>query len=223
MRLLVTGHGRMVGFVARHFVAVGHHVTALVADPAAAMRLAEGEADTVVVGSGSDPSALEAADARLADAVLALEEHDERNLATCQLCRVLFDVPRTLALVNDPDNETVFRALGIDVAFSLAPLLASLIEQRTKLQDVLSLVPMAEGAVRVTELVLRSGAPAAGLRLAELVLPEGGLVACVVRGGQAIVPRGVTQLAVGDRLVVVAAQDRLGDVVHALVGENGAG
>lgn len=218
MRVLVSGAVRIVSFVVRHLAARGHRLSVVVADPTAADRISENGADQVVVGRPSDPTILEDAGARRAEVMLALGERDEENLIACQLARRLYGVPRTLALANDPDNEEVLRALGVDVAFSPVPLLASLIEQRAELEQITEVLPVASGLVTVTEVGLGAEGPVVGRSLREVELPSGGLVACVVRGQEAIVPRGDTVLATGDRLVVVAATEVTAHVLRALTG-----
>jgi len=64
-------------------------------------------------GDGSEPAVLEEAGARQADVLISLAPYDPDNLVACQIAQKLFGVPRTLALVNDPDNEAVFQQLGI--------------------------------------------------------------------------------------------------------------
>jgi trk system potassium uptake protein TrkA len=42
----------------------------------------------------------------------------------------MFGVARTMALVNDPDNEAVFSQLGVTVSFSAARFITMLVEQQ---------------------------------------------------------------------------------------------
>src|SRR5207247_1348577 len=49
-----------------------------------------------------------------ADAVIAVTGEDPANLIICQLAKWKCNVPRVIARVNDPKNEIVFKALGID-------------------------------------------------------------------------------------------------------------
>jgi cell volume regulation protein A len=73
--------------------------------------------------------------------------------------------------------------------------------------------PMFEvGAVRqlggdVVEHVIRTGDAAAGARLRDLGLPRDALVSLVVRGDEALLPRGSTRLEEGDRLLVLVRRE----------------
>jgi potassium/hydrogen antiporter len=68
------------------------------------------------------------------------------------------------------------------------------------------------GAVRelgadVVEHVIRPGDAAAGARLRELGLPRDALVSLIVRGREALLPRGSTRLEVGDRMLVLVRRE----------------
>jgi cell volume regulation protein A len=68
------------------------------------------------------------------------------------------------------------------------------------------------GAVRelgadVVEHVIRPGDAAAGARLRDLGLPRDALVSLIVRGEEALLPRGSTRLEEGDRLLVLVRRE----------------
>jgi trk system potassium uptake protein TrkA len=94
-----------------------------------------------------------------------------------------------------------------------------LIEDRTAAEEISNLTIMGEGTVNVTELVLPADSPAIGKPLAASGLPRDALVASVVRGPRAIIPRGDTVLAAGDRLVLVTLPASHGHAVKYLTGE----
>jgi trk system potassium uptake protein len=218
MRVLIVGGGRTVYFLARSFLAKGHAVTVINRDPEECARLAGRLNITVVQGDGSDPTILEEAGAHGADAALAATPNGEDNLAICQLAGLQFGVPRTVALVNDPDNEEVFRKLGVK-AFATTRMVASLIEQHAALDEITNLVPVGEGKVNITEVALKPDAPVIGRTLRDLDFPDGALIAVILRGEEAIVPRGSTDVRAGDRLVLVTLPDNHGKVLRIVTGE----
>lgn len=220
MRVIVAGGGRSAYFLARMFLSKGFHVTAVTRDPADAAWLARRlERAVVVRGDPSAPEVLEDAGAASAEAVVAVTGRDQDNLVIAQLADLRFRVPRVVALVNDPDNEEVFRQLGVRGAFSVSRVLARLIEEQVDFSDLAGLVSLGEGKVNVAELTLAPDAPAVGRALRDLALPEGSLVAGVIRGGEPLVPRGGTVLQEGDRLVLVTLPAHQSRVLRALTGE----
>jgi trk system potassium uptake protein TrkA len=222
MRLILIGGGETIEtiyFLARLFSQRGHKVTVINRYPAEAQMLSRRVKATVFLGDGSDPTVLEEAGARRADALLSLTPHDPDNLVACQIAQKLHGVPRTMALVNDPDNEEVFRQLGISIVFSATRIIGGLIEGHTIYDEITHLFPAAEGRVQVTELELAAQSPATGKHLSELDLPANSLVACIVRGEEVIVPRGDSQLQAADHLILITLPEDHGDVLRTLTGE----
>lgn len=219
MNVLVVGGGKVVYFLSRTFLSKGYEVTVVNREREECTELARRLSATVVHGEGSDPRILEEAGAHTADAVLAVTPNDQDNLAICQLADVRFRVPHTVAIVNDPDNEEVFRQLKITAAVSTTRILSSLIEQRVGSDEITNLIPVGEGRVNVTEVVLGAKSPVAGRALRDIALPENSLVASVLREGQPVVPRGSTVLQISDRLIVMTLPENHGRVLRTLTGE----
>lgn len=221
MRLVLIGGGETIEtiyFLSRLFARRGHKVTVVNPDPAEAQMLSRQAEAMVILGDGSDPAVLEEAGARRADAVLSLTPYDPDNLVACQIAQKLYGVPRTMALVNDPDNEEVFRQLGIDLIFSATRIIGSIIEGQTIYDEITHIFPADEGRLHVTEVVLGQEAPAAGKKLLELELPEESLVACIIREGQTIVPKGDSLLQAADRLILIALPENEERILRTLAG-----
>ena len=137
----------------------------------------------------------------------------------CQLADLRFHVPKTLTLVNDPENEEVFRHLGITAAFSTTRILSSLIEQRAGFEEITNLIPVGEGKVNITEVVLKETSPVVGQTLRDIALPENSLIASILRERQPIIPRGTTVLHDRDHLIVMTLPENHGQVLKALTGD----
>ncbi len=219
MRILMIGGSKTVYFLARQFVQRGDHVTIINRDMNRAKELAQHTKATVVFGEGSDVRRLEEAGARRADVLLALTGHDQDNLITCQLAQQIYGVPRTMALVNDPDNEEMFRALGITVVFSATRIIAQMIDQLAHHDDITTLLPIAQGRLNVTDVRLHEDSPAIGKNLIELELTEGSLIVAIIRGDEMIVPRGTTRLLVEDHLILISQPEDQDKNLVMLCGE----
>ena len=219
MKIVVVGGGKTVYFLSRSFVSKGHSVVVVCRDPADSRWMARRLKATVVCGDGSDPAVLEDAGADEADAVIAASPSDPDNLVTCQIAQRRFGVPVTLAVVSDPDNQTVFPQLGVKNVVSVTQIVSNMIEQRTSADEVRQVAILGEGAVNVTDLVLTDQCPLLGKPLSACALPRDALVASVVRGREAIIPRGDTVLGAGDRIVLVTLPSSHGQVVKTFTGE----
>lgn len=219
MRIIAIGGGKLTYFLAKQFTSKGYNVTIVNRNATEATMLARKLKATAIVGDGSSLKTLQDAGAYQADVVLGLTPYDQDNLIACQMAQKHYGVTRTIALVNDPENREVFEQLGVSVAFSATEIIANLIEQRTGFEEVRNVLPVAEGSVNVTELVLSDNTFAVGKQLGTLELPVGTLIACILRDGALIVPDGSVQLRSRDRLILVAQPEYYGQLVRVLTGE----
>ncbi|WP_028322466.1 potassium channel family protein [Desulfatiglans anilini] len=219
MKVLIVGGGNTLYFLCRSLLAKDHEIVIINRDPSECIQLARDlAAATVVCGDGSTMKILEEAGAMEADAVLAVTPNDQDNLVICQLASLQFDVPKAVALANDPDNAEAFRRLGVS-AFSTTNIVSSLIEQWASLEHILNLIPVGEGRVNVTEIILEEDAPVAGKYLKEIELPENALIAVLIRHNRPTIPRGENDLQAGDRLVVITMPENHRPVMKALTGK----
>lgn len=218
MKVLIVGSGQMLFFLCRNFTSKGYEVVVINRDRQECASLARQLTALVVYGDGSDATTLKEAGAMGADVVLAITSHDQDNLVICQLASLQFGVPRAVALANDPENAEVFQKLGVS-AFSTTHIIGSLIAQRASLDQITNLLPVAEGRVNITEIVVDAGFPVADRLLKEIDLPENALVAVVIRDQEAIVPRGATRLLAGDRVVLITLPENHGPTLKAFTGE----
>ena len=218
-RVMLTGSGRSLYFLARYFLSKGCQVTLVDPDREECTQLARELKATVVHGDASYPQVLEEAGAFDMDAVLAMTAQDQDNLVICQTAALQCQVPRCMALVNDPENEEVFRRLGV-TTFSTTGILASLIERQVSWEEILTLLPLGGGRVNVLELSLEASSPVCGKPLQKVALPYSSLIAVVMRDENTIVPRGDTVLQAGDRLILITLPESLGESLEIITGGN---
>lgn len=219
MKIILIGGSKLAYFLAKQFASKNYYTTIINADLEEAKTLSRSLKATVIHGLGSDPATLGEAGALQADVVLSLTMHDEDNLIACQIAQKEYGVPRTIALVNDPENQAIFEKLGITVAFSATQIIASLIEQQTASSDIQNLLPIAEGKVNVSEIALEQDNPVVGKTINDVRLPDGTLIACILRQGEVIVPSGENSLQALDRLVVIGQPESYGQLMRLLCSE----
>ncbi|HKH18811.1 MAG TPA: potassium/proton antiporter [Solirubrobacteraceae bacterium] len=130
-------------------------------------------------------------------------------------------VPVVLAIFvvteDVPQSETFFNIVFFAVLVSTV-LQGSTIDTLARRLGVTSDEPappgsiLEVGAVRelggdVVEHVVSEGDAAAGARLRDLGLPRDALVSLIIRGNEALLPRGSTRLEAGDRLLVLVRRE----------------
>ena len=219
MKIILIGGSKLAYFLAKQFASKNYYTTIINKNLEEAKTLSRTLKATVIHGEGSDPATLAEAGAYQADVVLSLTTHDEDNLIACQIAQKEYGVPRTIALVNDPENQQIFEKLGITVAFSATQIIASLIEQQTASSDIQNLLPIAEGKVNVSEIALEADNPVVGKTIDEIQLPNGTLISCILRQGEVIVPSGENSLQALDRLIVIGQPESYGQLMRLLCSE----
>lgn len=219
MRIIIVGGGKPLYHLSRKFLEKGHQIIIINRSLEECHAIARQLKVTVIHGEASDPAILDQADSYRADALLAITRKDQDNLAVCQMAKIMYEIPRTIALVNDPDNVPVFEHLGV-TAFSTTEFIASMLEQRTDLDEITNLIPVGEGKVNITEVKLSDDSPAVGKALSEIPLPKESIVAIILREDQALVPSGDTLLQANDRVVLISLPENHGKVLEAISGKN---
>jgi potassium/hydrogen antiporter len=80
-------------------------------------------------------------------------------------------------------------------------------EEPGRMPSVLEIGAVRELGADVVEHLIRSGDAAAGARLRDLGLPRDALVSLIIRGDEALLPRGSTRLEENDRLLVLVRRE----------------
>jgi len=164
--------------------------------------------EVIYEGNAVDPGVLEAAGAREAHVVAAVTSEDATNLAMCFVVKTMFEVPRTIARVNNPVNAWLFNdTFKVDVALNSADVLAHLIQEEMSLGDMMTLFKIRRGHYSVVEEKVPPGAKAIGVALKDLALAEHCVIAAIIRDGVMTLPRGDSALQENDEIIAVASPE----------------
>ena len=164
--------------------------------------------EAVYEGNPVDPSVLEAVGAREAHAIAAVTSNDSLNLALCFIAKTMFDVPRTIARVNNPNNAWLFNnKFKVDVALNSADVLAHLIQEEMSLGDMMTLFKIRGGRYSVVEEKVPAGAKAIGIQLKDIDLSDHCVIAAIIRGGVMTLPRGDSTFQENDEILAVASPE----------------
>jgi len=164
--------------------------------------------EVIYEGNPIEPSILEAAGIREVHAVAAVTGDDSTNLVLCFLAKTMFDVPRTIARVNNPNNAWLFNEkFHVDVSLNAADVLAHLIEEEMSLGDMMTLFKIRRGRYSVVEEKIPAGAKAIGVPLKDLGLADHCLIAAIIRDGKMTLPRGDSTLQEDDEIIAVVSTE----------------
>jgi trk system potassium uptake protein TrkA len=164
--------------------------------------------EVIYEGNPVDPDVLEAAGVRDAHSVAAVTSTDSANLVICYLTKTLYDVPRTIARVNNPNNAWLFNEnFLVDVALNSADVFAHLIQEEMSLGDMMTIFKIRRGRYAVVEEKVPSGAKAIGVQLKDMDLAEHCVIAAIIRDGVMTLPRGDSTLQADDEIIAVASPE----------------
>lgn len=214
MFVIIAGAGRTGSQLARFLLSENHKVH-LIDNRREVLSQIHKEMPTenIFEGDPLDPKILEIAGIREANVVAAVTTNDETNLVLCYTARERYGVRRTIARVNNPRDAWLFSSIfNVDVALNQAELLAHMIEEEMSLGDMVTLLKLRRGNYSLVEEKIPENAPAIGVAIKDLELPEHVVIAAIIRKGEVIVPRGVTTLLAGDEVLAVADTESLGDL-----------
>ena len=218
MYFVIAGGGEVGFHLGKALLEAGHEIMLIESDRRRATFIEE-QLGSVVLNAPADEGRFQMeAGCQRADAVIAVTGEDPANLVICQLAKWKCNVPRVIARVNDPKNEIIFKALGIDETISSTRVLMSVIEQELPSSGFLPLMPLTGSHLELIEAEIRADGPSAGKSLRSLGLPRGTAVGGIVRKGSVLHADDDMKLEIGDRLVILAPTKDEAEVRKALAG-----
>ncbi len=219
MRVIIVGGGEVVYFLARTFLSKGYHVSIINESMDECDILSKRLKALIIHGDGSDPDFMEDAMAREAQILIAVTPYDHVNLVTCQTASLRYKIPRTMALVNDPDNYEIFKDLGIDHIFNQTDLIVSMIEKQVRYEHVVNLLEYGDGGVLINEVHVTSKMPAAGKKPEDLDIPDGASIIGIVRNKEFKLRSADMLIQEGDLILLLTTPNNHGATLRAICGK----
>lgn len=217
--ILIVGAGKVGEYLAKNLHQKNYDVAIIEKDTQIAERIAHEEKDILVIsGDGCDPNRLEDAQIKNAAVVAAVTGDDEDNLIICQLAKENYFVKRVIARINNPKNEETFKALDIE-AVSATMIISKLIEEESKLGDIITLMSLKKGKIVMVEFELTTNSPAINQQIKDIKLPRQCILTSIVREEELIFPKGDTTLEAGDSILALTGPGQEKELKKSLLGE----
>lgn len=209
MYLILVGGGNVGMQLAKKLIGRGHEVLLMEKDGKQAIRLATvlGE-ESVFVGDGCEVATQKEAGFNRADAVVAVTGEDEDNLVVCQMAKVVWNVQRVLARVNDPSHEEIFKKIGVDQTVSATSLIFSLLDQQITMDEFIQVGALAKGNIEIVELILSGRSPVLGMAVRDLTLPPKTNIIYILRKEQGMLVSGDTTFEEGDTILALVPSEQ---------------
>ena len=117
MKIIVAGSDQRTLLLVKALTDARHHVT-LVSNSKHFCILVANQLDrTTVFGDASQTDILADAGAKHCQLLIAMTEDDADNLVICELAKKRFGIARTIAIVENPVNSTVFSKAGCRLGY----------------------------------------------------------------------------------------------------------
>ena len=201
MFILIVGCGKVGVNTARSLLHMGHEVIVVEQRKARYDLLFEELGDCLLLGDGTEIWVLEKAGIARADMVVAVTGDDEDNIIISQIAKLKYDVAKVVARVNNPFNQPTFDLLGIDATICAAQNMLRLIMHELPAHKFVPLLTFKRENIEVVELEVADDSPFAHRKVYEIALPQGVLLTAILRGGQALLPKGDTELLPQDYVI----------------------
>lgn len=204
--VIVVGGGRVGFYLAKELIEQGYEVLVIEKDEGGprAAYIADQLGSAVIQGDGCEATVLEEAGTGRASMLIAVTGDDEDNLVSCQVAKGKFNVPQTIARLNDPRNETLFKALGIDVTVSATTAILDKIEMELPLHRLHRLLHLKKSDLEMVEIQLPERSSVIGRPLKEILLPQGSLIVLLVdTEGVPRLPTPESVLRGGDEVIAI--------------------
>jgi len=219
MYIIVIGGGRVGYYLTRALLDEGHEVLVVEKEESTCEGINEELGSICQRGDGCEAATLADVGTERADMLVAVTGHDEDNLVACQVAKHKFHVPRTIARIRNPQNETLFKMLGIDVTISHTNVILEHIEKEVPTHLLTHLSAIQDSGQEIVEVKIPPEATTAGKVLRDIPLPRDSKLALVIReGGRNRVPTSNTVLRSGDRVIAITTPESEEELRNALRG-----
>jgi trk system potassium uptake protein TrkA len=218
MRTMIIGGGKVGTYLAHFLHDAGHEVKVVELRREELSRLQEDVGpDHIVLGSGTDPTTLESAGIRQMEVVAAVTGADEVNLVITSLARFEFNIPRTIARINNPKNAWMFTPdMGVDVALNQAELMGRLILEEMSLGDMMTLFKLRKGQYSIVEEKVDPTASVVNKTLKEIQLPPQCVLVAVIRRDGMEIPHGDLVFHPADEVIALVHSSQLESLAQLL-------
>ena len=172
-----------------------------------------------VQGDGCEAATLADVGTGRADMLVAVTGEDEDNLVACQVAKYKFKVPRTIARIRNPQDEAIFKKLGIDVTVSATTIILEAIEKEMPTHLLTHLLTLSDKGLEIVEVRIPPDSATIGKSVKEIPLPEGTKLALVIpKDFKPHIPTPSTVIREGDQIIALTTPKLEAELRAALIG-----
>jgi trk system potassium uptake protein TrkA len=208
-KVIVLGGTRLARLTAKLLSDRGIATTLIDSDMDRCKVIAERLPNVVTVCAEiTDMKVLRAEGVDAADTVMALTGWDGDNVLAALVAKSL-GAGEVIARFTNTDLVGPLGGIGLDATVSSRLSAANEILRFVRRGVIHSVITFSDSDAEAIELEVGPESPAIGMTLADLRLPHSMIIGGVLRGTEAIVPKGVTRIELGDHLIAIALPEAI--------------
>jgi len=217
-KIMILGAGRTAYYLAKMLSQISSSITVIEKQKHICEELCEALPKVLVVnGDGSDREILNEEGLNTMDAFVSLTGMDEQNILISSYA-LSQNAPKVIAKINREELMPLAENLGLDTFISPKKLISDVLVKYARAlensQDngMETLYKVMDGKVEVLEFLVKDKRSFTGITFKELTLKPNTLIAGIVRERKTIIPSGEDMMLPGDKVIVLAANQRINDL-----------
>jgi trk system potassium uptake protein TrkA len=225
--VMIIGGGKITHYLADILEKMDVHIKVIEIDEEKCRQLNEALPDSLIIcGDGTDEEVLRSESVQDAEAVVCLTDRDEENVVIA-LYAMHCGVPKVIVKINRINVDLV---KNLDIGSVLCPKNITAYQiiryvrgmknsfRSGEIQTMYKIVDRGKHTVEALEFNVNSGSRCLDIPLMKLGLKKSTLVACIMHGGNIIIPTGSSVIHEGDTVIVVTCEDSINELDDILDG-----
>lgn len=216
--VMILGGSRIAFYLSNMLIAAGNSVKIIERDEERCNEFSDSLDKAIVIhGDGAQQELLLEEGLDSIDAFVSLTGMDEENILI-SIFASTHGVPTVISKVNRNELADMASKLGLDCVISPKEIVTDVIVQYARAlenslgSNVETLYNIMDGKAEVLEFNVRSDFKQIGIKLKDMKLKSGILIAGIIRERRPIIPTGDDVILNNDKVIILAADQRLNDL-----------
>jgi len=206
-------------FLTRTLINEGHEALVIEKNERVYNSINEELGSICIRGDGCEATILADVGTARADMLVAVTGDDEDNLVSCQVAKHKFNVPRTIARLRNPQRESLFKKLGVDVTVSSTKIILEAIQHEVPTHPLTHIFEIQEKNIEIVNIKVPSESATIGETFKAVKLPKGAKLALIIpREGSPHMPAPNTAIKEGDEIIALTPPELEEQLRAALTG-----
>jgi trk system potassium uptake protein TrkA len=205
MYIIIAGGGEIGYNLAKSLIADKHEVLVIEKDINRYNLFSKELGEAIFHGNCCEVATLKSIGTGRADWLIAVTGLDQENLVICQMAKILFMVPKTLAVIYDPKNEELFESLGVDIVVNTTSLISIQIGHKLTMGALIPLLTIQNLVIVQAE--IDDSSPAVHQKVKDLKLPPNTILIAAIRQEEAVLLKGDTTILPNDRIMAITFRE----------------